>query len=172
MTLGHNDPLDGNILMNVNNNRELMLIDYEFTNWSPMGFDIGKYFNEVMMDHRNPNGSGIVCYVDNIPSYQEIAHVCRVYLSRFYQRHMSVDARLLYPSQDLYVEGCLDAFIMRVYKCAMLINLRSANWVMSMLNSDNCTRPGLFHFDFIAGRMRMYARIQQEVLQLQSKMIL
>lgn len=93
VTLGHNDVLDGNILMNLHDNQKLMLIDYEFTMWSPMGYDLGKYLNEVMMDHRNPNGTGIVCYVNNILSYAEVAQVSRVYLSRYYERHMSPKAR-------------------------------------------------------------------------------
>lgn len=82
LTLGHNDILDGNILMNTQDNRQLLIIDYEYTNWSPMGTDIAKYFNEVMMDHQSRNG--IVCYLDNMLTYTELKQVCRAYLTRYY----------------------------------------------------------------------------------------
>lgn len=166
VTLGHNDILDGNILMNVFDNRKLLIIDYEYTSWSPMGYDIGKYFNEVMMDHKHPSGTGIVCYLDNMLSYAELAKVCKAYLARFYHKHMTAEGKQMYPSQELYVESCLDAFVMRVYKCALLANFQSSLWAMSQLDSENCTKEGLFHYDFLAGRVQMQKRIQVELSQL------
>lgn len=50
LTFCHNDCLGGNFLMNRSDNRQMILIDYEYGGWNPMAMDIANFLNETMSD--------------------------------------------------------------------------------------------------------------------------
>ena len=40
--------------MNYEDNRKLMIIDYEYAGWNPMAMDLANYLNETMLDNSYP----------------------------------------------------------------------------------------------------------------------
>lgn len=85
----HNDCLELNILINNDDKKEVMLIDYEYGGWNPMMMDVANYVNETMIDNAHPGGTGIKTYVDNIMSKDEVISMSRLYLTQYYTKHMS-----------------------------------------------------------------------------------
>ena len=53
VVLGHNDAQENNVLIHSQNNEDLILIDYEYGGWNPIGFDIANYINECVCDNTN-----------------------------------------------------------------------------------------------------------------------
>jgi thiamine kinase-like enzyme len=48
--------------MGVEDNHELLLIDYEYAGWNPMAMDLANYLNETMLDNAYPFRNGIHWY--------------------------------------------------------------------------------------------------------------
>ena len=52
--------------MNFADNRNLMLIDYEYAGWNPMAMDLANYIGETILENAYPLDNGINWYLDNI----------------------------------------------------------------------------------------------------------
>lgn len=72
IVLCHNDVLENNILMKVNNNKDIMLIDYEYSGWNPMAMDLANWINETMLDNSFPEKNGIELYLNNSMEKDEV----------------------------------------------------------------------------------------------------
>ena len=59
VVLAHNDAQENNVLINLDNNEDMMLIDFEYGGWNPMAYDIANYFNEC------------ICENEQLKSYQQ-----------------------------------------------------------------------------------------------------
>ena len=51
--------------MNLRDNMNLMLIDYEYAGWNPMAMDLANYINETILENAFPLDNGINWYLDN-----------------------------------------------------------------------------------------------------------
>lgn len=69
--LSHNDIHQNNILMRLQDNRELLLIDNEYAGWNPMAMDLAVYLNETMIDNSHPGDNGVKVYLSNYMTLQE-----------------------------------------------------------------------------------------------------
>ena len=94
--LSHNDPQENNILMNIFDNENLILIDFEYGGWNPLMMDLGIYVNECMLDNAHPGPTGVKNYIENCPTLPEIETLCKTYLERYYAMH-----RERYPLSSL-----------------------------------------------------------------------
>jgi thiamine kinase-like enzyme len=63
VVLAHNDAQENNILTSLEDNTQMILIDFEYTQWNPRAMDIANYFNETMLDNAYPLGNGIKDYL-------------------------------------------------------------------------------------------------------------
>ena len=57
--------------MSLPDNRNIILIDFEYAGWNPMAMDIAVFINETMNDNSFPGRNGIKWYTDNIMSDYE-----------------------------------------------------------------------------------------------------
>lgn len=64
--LAHCDTQSNNILASLENNTNIMLIDYEYVGWQPRAFDLANYINEMLFDSSYPYANGIFLYIDNL----------------------------------------------------------------------------------------------------------
>ena len=51
IVLSHNDAQENNILMSNQNNENLCLIDYEYSGFNPIAYDLANYLNETYLDN-------------------------------------------------------------------------------------------------------------------------
>jgi thiamine kinase-like enzyme len=81
--------------MNLVNNRELLVIDYEYAGWNPMAMDLANYLNETMLDNSYPGKNGIAWYTENCMSMAELQEMSANYLTCYFHHFMkpSVKAR-------------------------------------------------------------------------------
>lgn len=166
VTFCHNDCLEANFLMNISNNRELIIIDYEYGGWNPMAMDIANYLNETMIDNCYPEKNGIEWYLDNILDTQELTKMATAYLSRYYRQHMPAEVKnKLYPEEDTFVQGKLQEFISQVYSCALLNNLFWGVWALNLLDTETCAKKGIFNYDFATARVHMFHKVKEEINQ-------
>ena len=78
--LSHNDVLEGNILVNLTDNTEIMLIDYEFGMWNPEYYDLANYLNEWCCDNAHPDQNCCIAYyIENWPTLAEIQELTKHY---------------------------------------------------------------------------------------------
>ena len=70
--------------MNLRDNRNLMLIDYEYAGWNPMGMDLANYINETILENAFPLDNGINWYLDNCMELPEIEKMVKEYMGTYY----------------------------------------------------------------------------------------
>lgn len=100
----HNDALELNWLMNLQDSSELILIDYEYGGWNPMAMDVANYLNETMLDNAHPGDNGLACYEMNVLTVDEVSSMARAYLSRYYHKYMpQLHKDQLYPTEASYL---------------------------------------------------------------------
>ena len=51
IVLGHLDTQENNFLILHKDNEKLLLIDYEYSDWNPMAYDLAAYINECICDN-------------------------------------------------------------------------------------------------------------------------
>jgi thiamine kinase-like enzyme len=51
MVLCHNDGQENNILVHSEDNERLILIDFEYGGFNPIGYDLANYWNECICDN-------------------------------------------------------------------------------------------------------------------------
>lgn len=79
--------------MNFKDNRELMIIDYEYSGWNPMAMDLANYVNETMLDNSYPFENGIAWYLDNCMDSQEVNLMSKEYLKCYFNKYMKDDIK-------------------------------------------------------------------------------
>lgn len=88
IVLAHNDNHEQNVLMSLEDNRKLMLIDFEETGWNPMAMDLAHYIIETMKEMGYPYGNGINWYLDNFMEDSEIECFLKAYLTKYFEVYM------------------------------------------------------------------------------------
>ena len=78
--LGHNDLNEGNVLIKLNSNEDVVPIDYEYGGWNPAAYDVGNYFCEMVFDNAHFFEDGVILYLDNFPSLQERKKIIKKYM--------------------------------------------------------------------------------------------
>jgi hypothetical protein len=89
LVLAHNDAQENNILMNFEDNRQLMIIDYEYSGWNPMAMDLANYLNETMLDNSYPFQNGIAWYLDNCMDTEEVQKMTEEYLRCYFDKYIN-----------------------------------------------------------------------------------
>jgi thiamine kinase-like enzyme len=74
--------------MNHADNRNLMLIDYEYAGWNPMAMDLANYIGETILENAYPLGNGINWYLDNMMQYPEIQSMIKTYMIKYFNDYM------------------------------------------------------------------------------------
>lgn len=85
--LAHNDVQENNILASLEDNENIMIIDFEYTGWAPRAMDLANYFNETMLDNAYPMKNGIKLYLNNFINDAEQELVTRTYLDCYYDKY-------------------------------------------------------------------------------------
>ena len=88
IVFGHNDAQENNILMNIGDNHNIIVIDYEFSGWNPMAFDLAHYFNECMTDNAYPLKNGINWYTENIMQMNELEDFIKKYMETYFNKYI------------------------------------------------------------------------------------
>lgn len=160
IVLAHNDAQENNILMSLANNRDLMVIDYEYAGWNPMAMDLANYLNETMLDNAHPFKNGIHCYPQNCMTRPELTQMASSYLQVYFNQYASASLKSNYAnSLHTFLDRELPRFIHEVLACALLNNFFWGVWALALLSPQNCAGEKLFNYDFTAARLEMFAAI-------------
>jgi len=79
VTFSHNDLLQGNVLINQENN-DVIFIDYEYAAYNFRGYDIGNMFRESMFDYSYPEKPYFKVVESNFPNDEELHDFLRYYI--------------------------------------------------------------------------------------------
>lgn len=78
--LGHNDAHECNVLVKLEDNEDMMLIDFEYAGWNPAAYDLANFINEMTFDNNHPKEHGIKLYKSNFPSEDERRNLAKIYM--------------------------------------------------------------------------------------------
>ena len=155
IVLLQNDVQENNIMMKLDNNRELILIDYEYSGWGPIAMDLAAYFNETMLDNSYTVGRGGV-YLDNCMTIQELKAMVSAYLATYFEQFMNPKVRARYDSCSDFIEKELSNMCAQVFEQARMHNFLTILWSFAMMPVDECSKTDGFLFDFALARMQMF----------------
>ena len=162
----HNDAQENNILMELFNNKHMLIIDYEYGGWNPLAMDMANYLNETMLDNSYPDKNGIAWYLDNCMTHEELKCMCSRYLSLYFERYLQSDVKAKFSKSDEFLSQYLEQYLKQVYNCALLNNLFWGVWAISLLKPDNCTEPAIFNYDFAMSRVEMFYKVKEIMSEL------
>lgn len=164
--LTHNDAHQNNILMSLPDNRDLILIDFEYAGWNPMAMDIAVYINETMNDNSFPGRNGIKWYTDNIMSDYEQDLLINTYLARYFQLYMPSDQKAAEYNNniELFLAKNFAPFKRQVLDCILLNNFFWGVWALSLLSKEDTLKPGIFNYDFAHSRCDMYNTFKETIM--------
>jgi len=135
--LSHNDIHQNNILMGLNDNRDLLLIDNEYAGWNPMAMDIAVYINEVMIDNSHPGENGVKEYIDNAMSVSECERLIKAYMKQYYDKYMPEAHKKQNDNNcDKYITTYFPELKQQVWRCALLNNFFWGVWALALLSED------------------------------------
>mmetsp|Transcript_6170 Transcript_6170/g.9958 ORF Transcript_6170/g.9958 Transcript_6170/m.9958 type:complete len:158 (-) Transcript_6170:102-575(-) len=147
--------------MNHENNRQLLVIDYEYAGWNPMAMDVANFLNETMLDNAYPLKNGVNWYIDNILETHEVEMISKRYLECYYAKYMTEAVRARYSGLQDFITKEIRQFLGEVYACAMLNNFFWGVWALALLKPEQCGEAGLFNFDFALARVDMFKKVQE-----------
>jgi thiamine kinase-like enzyme len=93
--IGHNDAQENNILLSLENNLDIMIIDFEYMGWQPRAYDLANYVNETMCDNSYPLRNGIAFYLENTMTDSEVERLASKYLDRYYKEYFTGDKSVI-----------------------------------------------------------------------------
>lgn len=163
--LTHNDCHQNNILMSVQNNRDLLIIDNEYAGWNPMAMDVAVYINETMNDNSYPGKNGVQWYTDNLMSQYEIEHFVKAYLTHYFDKYMDTTVRNVnfHGQVEEFFAQHYQPFLRQVLDCCLLNNFFWGVWALSLLSEDQYLNSGIFNYDFAHSRCDMYKRFKKKI---------
>lgn len=159
IVLAHNDAQENNILMKLDNNRDLLIIDYEYAGWNPMAMDLANYLNESMLDNSYPAGNGIGWYIENCMTTGELREMTQAYLTTYFEKFMLPKVKARYQDCADFIARELDNLLVQVLTCARMNNFFWGVWALALLTPQECAKPGIFNYDFALARIEMDAKI-------------
>ena len=116
----------------------MILIDYEYSDWNPLAFDVSNILNEFTVDNAasfGPFNSGIQFYESNFPERSEMKFLATEYFTHYFElikNEVGIDF-------DKWFEEKFPVFMMDVEKCCILANFYWANWsIMMMKEEEEC----------------------------------
>ena len=62
----------------------MIIIDYEYSGWNPIAYDIANFFNECAVDLVYPGNTGIKYYFQNFPNQMERESLCKCYAEHMF----------------------------------------------------------------------------------------
>ena len=146
--------------MSLKDNRELLVIDYEYAGWNPMAMDIANYLNETMLDNAYPYDKGIGYYTDNCMSIAEVEDMTRVYMATYFNHYMKEPVRAKFNNDlQTFISSELNNLVREVLDCALLNDFFWGIWAVALLNKDTCTEKGIFNYQFGQYRIDLYNAI-------------
>lgn len=83
LVMSHNDYYYRNVLFNTSEGR-YELIDFEYSNFNPRGYDLANFLNELLMDYNHPDFPFFKFDSSALPSAKEVRELIRFYL--FFER--------------------------------------------------------------------------------------
>ena len=90
--------------MNLTDNRNLMLIDYEYAGWNPMAMDLANYISETILENAYPYGTGINWYLDNIMQQFELESMIKTYMNKYFEKYMQEGLKQNYQTAQKFIE--------------------------------------------------------------------
>ena len=172
LVLCHNDAQENNLLMGIAENRQIMVIDYEYTGWNPMAMDLAHYLNETMLENAYPLKNGINWYTDNILEPTEVDRFCQKYLEAYFDKYMTEAAKAKFNNDKAcFISTELANFVDEVYTCALLNSFFWGVWALSLLRPDQVGDKGLFNFDYTLSRIEMYSKVAEIQKQIRGSQV-
>jgi thiamine kinase-like enzyme len=86
--------------MNLADNRNLMLIDYEYAGWNPMAMDLANYISETILENAYPLGNGINWYLDNVMQQPELESMIKTYMVKYFDTYMQESIKQKYSNSS------------------------------------------------------------------------
>ena len=143
--------------MNLANNQQFMIIDYEYAGWNPMAIDLANYINETMLDNAYPVDNGIAWYLDNCMQPREIEDMVKEYMKVYHAKYMRQDLKEKYPN---FVETQYPNLLKEVWTFALLNNFFWGVWSLALLKPEDCAEKGIFNYDFAHFRCLAFEKIK------------
>ena len=142
--------------MNLSDNRNLMLIDYEYAGWNPMAMDLANYFCETIKDNAYPYGTGINWYLENIMLQSELESMIKTYMKKYFENYIQERLKQKYQTAQQFIEQEYSNFEKQVWDCSLINNFFSAIWWLAVLSVDQCADDGIFNYNLVHCRIKIY----------------
>ena len=144
--------------MNVNNNREFIVIDNEYAGWNPMAMDLAVYINETMNHNSHPGKNGVEWYLDNIMNMEEQELLIKSYMKHYFDNYLPKHERYGVYNDDfgIFISKTFAPFHKQVWDCCLLNNFFWGVWALSLLDEEEYLNNGIFNYDFAHSRCDMY----------------
>lgn len=68
----------------------MMFVDYESSDWNPMGMDLASYFNGTMMDNTAEDGS-VKWKGYNMMAPHQVREMVQIYLKKYHSYHKMLE---------------------------------------------------------------------------------
>lgn len=65
-------------------NENMMLIDFEYAGWNPAAYDLANFINEMAFDNNHPKDHGIKLYKNNFPGEDERKNLAKMYMEEMH----------------------------------------------------------------------------------------
>ena len=124
------------------------MIDYEYSNWNPLTYDLGNFLNEYCCDNAHPEGSGTRHYPENMPSDDQIEYLVRCYFECSMEGSKPEDVETAWLQKK-------DNLIKMTQNCMLLNNFYWTAWCFMMMQQEDYANPENFTWEFLVGRMAL-----------------
>ena len=150
LVIGHNDAHEVNVLIELENNENLMLIDFEYSGWNPAMYDLANAINEMAFDNNHPKGQGIKLYTNNFPGEEERKTLAKWYMCEMH-KHQQIEEEF-----EIWYEKEKNGFMQGLNKCLALNNWMWGVWALHLLEKDQVTNDNIFNWTFAKERATFY----------------
>lgn len=121
----------------------MILIDFEYGGFNPLGYDIANYWNECVCDNQT-----LVYYHSNFPNAQAREAMCKEYLKTAHEKGYLVVEK---PFEEHW-ESVKESFVKSVEKLTLVNSLYWSTWAIMMLPDESVCDDNAWQWAFLKGR--------------------
>ena len=134
-------------------NEKMILIDFEYAGFGPIGYDIANYWNECVCDNQSLN-----YYYSNFPGSDARKEMCNMYLKAAHEQSLMI----IEPSFESYWEQHGEAFTKSVEKLVLVNSFYWSVWGIMMLQDEHVCDDNAWQWKFIKGRNKTFVKQRKE----------
>ena len=144
----HNDAQENNILIAIEDNTNLVLIDYEYGFWNPLTYDLANYVNEYICDNAYPRGTGVTYWHENEATDQEVEYLVKEYFKCSKGDKSGDEIEQSWQEEK-------DKWLLSTKKNLLLNNYYWGIWSLMMINEKEELDLSIFNWAFLKGRLEL-----------------